>query len=412
MPPRHENLPARRAGRAVDNAGGLRGGLPGDPTAAMQQKLRLLVEATAHLRDEYRTDQLRRAAETDRRLDLGRPALAGPSAQGARLAIRGPAVQAAAPPQPPAVAGGLPALVGGQGAPGGEPPPARGWRRIRDMEGGAYLHNEGIRAFMRRQHRQWPCFARHERVWEAVGRDPLGMISGLNLVRGLPGSEEREIQSVAGWIRANGVVIAADRVDHGQALGHYVAEVVLATTDDKTFLLVREPAENGFEGMHIYCWDGGTAVYRDGVGLAFLEQKAHARALAAPQPRLAGPPPQAPRHEPELAAPRRVETDADRRAALRALPMATSPSVAALSDRLSPLRAAGFAPGGSKDGPFLSRREDDGSVTQIFGEKGKMLAKSGTFRVRSVDPAGNVLDERTVTDPEAALQRASTDPRP
>ena len=411
MPRRPENLPARLAGRAVADEGA-RGVLPADPMQAMREKYRLLEAATAHLRDEYRTDHLRREIGVERRLDYGRPVLAGPVPGQARPALGRQAAHAGpapAVPAPPVVAGGLPALIGERAAPGGEPPQARGWTRVRDMPG-AYLNNEGIRAFMRRQHRQWPCFARHERMWEAAGRDPLGMVAGLNLVRGLPGSDEREIHAVAGWIRANGVVIAADRVDHGQALGHYVTEVVLATTDDKSFLLVREPADNGFEGMHIYCWEGGTAVYRDGVGRAFLEQKAQARALAAPQPRLPGPTLEV--HAPEPPALRRVASDADRRTTVRALPAASSPSVAAMSDRLSPLRAAGFAPGGSKEGPFLGRREDDGTVTQVFGEKGKMLAKSDTFRIRSLDQDGAVLDERTVADPEDALRAPSSGPRP
>ncbi|WP_238230911.1 hypothetical protein [Methylobacterium hispanicum] len=387
----------------------------------MREKLRLLSQATAHLRDEYGSDDLRRGAENERRLDRGRPALAGPAPGWTVPALpRGGALAGpvAAERLPAPVVGGLPALAGGGAAPGGAPPQVRSWTRIRDMNGGAYLHNEGIRAFMRRQHRQWPCFARHEQVWQAAGRDPLGMVSGLSLVRGLPQADpresrevEREIQAVAGWIRANGVTIAADRVDHGQALGNYVTEVVLATTDDKSFLLVREPAENGFEGLHIYCWEGGTAIYRDGVGRAFLERTAQAPALPAPQARLA-PPPRPPIAHDLAARHREVPAEAGRASKLRDLPTAASPSVTASSDRLSGLRSAGFLPGGSKEGPFLARPEEDGTVTRIFGEKGKQLAKSGSFRIQSLDQAGTVLDERMADDPEDALRMPPAGPRP
>ncbi|MGU3658567.1 hypothetical protein [Methylobacterium fujisawaense] len=413
MPRRPDNLPAPRRGGPVA-AAGAHAGLPAGPAGGMQEKLRLLVAATAHMRDEYVTADLNRDLARNRLEDAGRPALALPPGRvGAPVAaarLAGPVP--AAEPRP---AAGLPALLGAARVPAvaGEVPQARGWTRVRDMPG-AYLQNEGIRALMRRQQRQWPCFARHEAIWEAQGRDPLGMVVGLNLVQGMPGSDAGEIQRVAGWIRENGVVIDAQRVDFGQALGNYVAEAVLATTEDKTFLLVREPAENGFSGMHIYAWDGGTAVYRDGPGRAFIEQRAEARAVARPADRLAAPVGLLPGPAEQRPAAVEVrERDAgDRRALVRALPAAASPSVAAATDRLAPLRAAGFQPWGSKEGPCLRRPEEDGTTTVLLGEPGKPLAKSEAFRVRSLDQAGAVLDERTVDDPEDLLGGPVAGPRP
>lgn len=416
MARRPDNLPVRRQGGPLAAPAGGRGGLPANPAAAMQIKLQRLVAGTAHLRDEYRGDDIRRDLAQQRLQDAGRPALAPPP----RAAAAAPRLAAPAGAPAAAAAGGLPALVapGGAVAPVGEMPAARGWTRIRDMEGGAYLHNEGIRALMRRQHRQWPCFARHEAVWEAQGRDPLGMVVGLNLVQGMPGSDHQEIQRVAGWIRANGVVIDADRVDFGQAFDNYVAEAILATTEDKSFLLVREPAENGFEGMHIYSWDGGTAAYRDGPGRAFIEERTQARAVEQPARRIAAPAGLLPargveRREAERpAGAGRAPAEAERKALVRALPSASSPSVAAASDRLAPLRAAGFLPWGSAEGPCLRRPEEDGSTTVLLGEKGKSLAKSETFRVRSLDQAGTLLDERTLDDPADLLQSPASGPRP
>lgn len=420
MARRPDNLPARRQGGPLAAPAAVRGGLPADAAAAMRAKLERLVAGTAHLRDEYRSEDIRRDLPQQRLQDAGRPALAPPPrAAGAAARLPAPA-QVPAPPQPTAPAGGLPAVVAPGGAIGavGEMPPARGWTRIRDMEGGAYLHNEGIRALMRRQQRQWPCFARHEAIWEAQGRDPLGMIVGLNLVHGMPGSDRDEIQRVAGWIRENGTVIDANRVDFGQAFDNYVPEAVLATTEDKSFLLVREPAENGFEGMHIYSWDGGAAAYRDGPGRAFIEERARTRAVEQPAPRLAAPAgllparAEAARGIERPASPARSPAEADRKAVVRALPTASSPSVAAASDRLAPLRAAGFQPWGSAEGPCLRRAEDDGSTTVLLGEKGKPLAKSGTFRVRSLDQAGALLGERTLDDPTDLLQPPTSGPRP
>jgi hypothetical protein len=414
MARRPDNLPVRRQGGPIAAPGAARGGLPADAAAAMRAKLERLVAGTAHLRDDYRTDDIRRDLPRQRLQDAGRPALAPPPrAAGAAPQLPAPAAAAAR-------TGGLPAVVAPGGAVGavGEMPPARGWTRIRDMEGGAYLQNEGIRALMRRQHRQWPCFARHEAVWEAQGRDPLGMIVGLNLVEGMPGSDRDEIQRVAGWIRENGVVIDANRVDLGQAFDNYVSEAILATTEDKSFLLVREPARNGFEGMHIYSWDGGTAAYRDGPGRAFIEERAQARAVAQPAPRIAAPAGLLParagatREIGRPASPVRAPAEADRKALVRALPTASSPSVAAANDRLAPLRAAGFQPWGSAEGPCLRRAEDDGSTTVLLGEKGKPLAKSGTFRIRSLDQAGALLDERTLDDPTDLLQPPASGPRP
>lgn len=414
MARRPDNLPVRRQGGPIAAPGAARGGLPANAAAAMQAKLARLVAGTAHLRDEYRSDDIRRDLPQQRLQDAGRPALAPPP----RAAGAAPRLPAPAPAAAPA--GGLPAVVAPGGAVGavGEMPPARGWTRIRDMEGGAYLHNEGIRALMRRQHRQWPCFARHEAIWEGQGRDPLGMIVGLNLVEGMPGSDRAEIQRVAGWIRENGVVIDANRVDLGQAFDNYVSEAILATTEDKSFLLVREPARNGFEGMHIYSWDGGTSAYRDGPGRAFIEERAQARAVEQPAPRIAAPAGLLPGRAgatPEIgrpASPVRDPAEADRKALVRALPTASSPSVAAASDRLAPLRAAGFQPWGSAEGPCLRRAEDDGSTTVLLGEKGKPLAKSETFRVRSLDQAGALLDERTLDDPTDLLQPPASGPRP
>lgn len=411
MARRPDNLPVRRQNGPLAAPAAGRGGLPANAAAAMQAKLARLVAGTAHLRDEYRNEDIRRDLVHQRLQDAGRPALAPPPRAAARLP---------APAHGTAPAGGLPAVVspGGAVAAVGEMPASRGWTRIRDMEGGAYHHNEGIRALMRRQHRQWPCFARHEAVWEAQGRDPLGMIAGLNLVHGMPGSDRDEIQRVAGWIRENGVVIDANRVDLGQAFDNYVSEAILATTEDKSFLLVREPAENGFEGMHIYSWDGGTAAYRDGPGRAFIEERAQARAVGQPAPRLAAPAGLLParaesgRGIERTASPTRAPAETDRKALVRALPTASSPSVAAASDRLAPLRAAGFQPWGSAEGPCLRRAEDDGSTTVLLGEKGKPLAKSGTFRVRSLDQAGALLDERTLEDPSDLLQPAASGPRP
>ncbi|MGU3404751.1 hypothetical protein [Methylobacterium brachiatum] len=410
MPRRPDNLPARHRGGPVAVAGA-RPGLPADVAGAMQEKLRLLMAGTAHLRDEYGTADLNLDLARNRLEDAGRPALALPPGRAggpvaARLAGPGPAAG-------PELAAGLPAVLGAArvAAIAGDVPRARGWTRVRDMPG-AYLQNEGIRALMRRQQRQWPCFARHEAIWEAQGRDPLGMVVGLNLVQGMPGADADEIQRVAGWIRENGVVIDAQRVDFGQAFGNYTAEAVLATTEDKTFLLVREPAENGFSGMHIYAWDGGTAVYRDGPGRAFLAERAEVRAVARPAERIAAPAGLLP----GPAEPRPVAVqergDGDRRALVRALPAAASPSVAAATDRLAPLRAAGFQPWGSKEGPCLRRPEEDGTTTVLLGEQGRPLARSETFRVRSLDQAGTVLDERAIDDPEDLLRGPASGPRP
>ncbi|MDE4914023.1 hypothetical protein PQI07_25465 [Methylobacterium sp. 092160098-2] len=410
MPRRPDNLPARHRGGPVA-AAGARPGLPADVAGAMQEKLRLLMAGTAHLRDEYATADLNLDLARNRLEDAGRPALALPPGRAggpvaARLAGPGPAAG-------PERAAGLPAVLGAArvAAIAGDVPRARGWTRVRDMPG-AYLQNEGIRALMRRQQRQWPCFARHEAIWEAQGRDPLGMVVGLNLVQGMPGADADEIQRVAGWIRENGVVIDAQRVDFGQAFGNYTAEAVLATTEDKTFLLVREPAENGFSGMHIYAWDGGTAVYRDGPGRAFLAERAEARPVARPAERIAAPAGLLP----GPAEPRPVAVqergDGDRRALVRALPAAASPSVAAATDRLAPLRAAGFQPWGSKEGPCLRRPEEDGTTTVLLGEQGRPLARSETFRVRSLDQAGTVLDERAIDDPEDLLRGPASGPRP
>lgn len=415
MPRRPDNLPANRPGAPLAAPAGVRGGLPVDAAGAMHEKLRLLMAGTAHLRDTYGTADLTRDLARQRLEDAGRPALAAPAGNAAATArLAGPAPAAEPQPGP-----GLPAVLGAGrvAALGGEVPRAHGWTRVRDMPG-AYLQNEGIRALMRRQQRQWPCFARHERIWEAQGRDPLGMVVGLNLVQGMPGANAAEIQRVAGWIRENGVVIDAQRVDFGQALGNYVAEAVLATTEDKTFLLVREPAENGFEGMHIYAWDGGTAVYRDGPGRAFLAERAQARAVERPAERLAAPVGLLPGRIAEravVATPvpeRGAGAAVDRRALVKALPAASSPSVAAATDRLAPLRAAGFQPWGSQEGPCLRRPEEDGTTTVLLGEKGKPLARSEAFRVRSLDQDGAVLDERTIDDPEDLLRGPASGPRP
>jgi hypothetical protein len=159
-------------------------------------------------------------------------------------------------------------------------------------------------------------------------------------------------------------------------------------------------------------------VYRDGHGRAFLAERAQARAIERPAERIAAPVGLLPARTPErvavaVQAPERAAGAAGgRRALVKALPAAASPSVAAATDRLAPLRAAGFQPWGSQEGPCLRRPEEDGTTTVLLGEKGKLLARSEVFRVRSLDQGGAVLDERSIDDPEDLLRGPASGPRP
>ena len=141
------------------------------------------------------------------------------------------------------------------------------WHQIYDLPG---FYSTQIRALGRFVFRQFPCFARQEEAITAVGQDPLGAI---RIITPLARNDQAEMDTMATWIRANGVGVYAAEMEFEHFQG-YRPEFVLCTDADNSYLLVRETIANGapVDMMYVYTWAGGHAFYRDERMLEGLKQ--------------------------------------------------------------------------------------------------------------------------------------------
>jgi hypothetical protein len=292
-----------------------------------------------------------------------------------------------------------------------------------------------IRALGRTTFRSFPCFAEHERKAREQGiRDPLSTIQLLAKFPGQPGpSTQRELDQMADWIRANGVIVDSGKLEYPpQALPGYSPEVVLLTTAEESFLLVRDSVEYGgspIDGIYIYRWNGGVGPYLTGGRPNFTRLEggrpadrqrainAPARALAPPRPiePLRGALQRGGQNQAPAMAVRFVneaETRRRRRQVIEKLPTAESPTDAVQgAANVQRLRDAGFTPHAGKEGPGLRLRLDDGSAVQIFAAPSMRLIDSPVFRLRLLDQQETVIsakDDASIDDILAEAQRPAS----
>lgn len=345
------------------------------------------------------------------------PALAAP----ARNPVRAPAQ-----PQVPAVAGqprpepprepprNLPALVAGQDV--ALPPrafpreaPEPRWYSVYDAPG--YLQGF-IREIGARTLATFPCYARHRQVELANGEDPLGTVRFLADMPGL--NTAAELNQVAGWILENGLPMSPHQIAI-PAIPGYEPRVVLAASEEVSYLMVDERVEDGAPGnrRYIYSWTGGTRHYlQNPAAVAALNGLRRPGAIGAPgqAPRLAEParalPAPAVGHggaprQPNLPAVALVastppvnvdEERRRRRGRVAALPKAAPPAGAvALAKAVR--QQAGFLPSVVDGRPSLVRELDDGGSVLIQPEEGKTFADTVAVVGRIVSASGSAGPE-------------------
>jgi hypothetical protein len=363
--------------------------------------------------------------------------------------------------------GPLPLLPGPEGA----RPPAADMRRalgmfqISELDG--YLDRgrtgQSVRALGRMIFGRLPCFVRLNEMSRRAGQDPLGQVwlmttlssmqprpgpgRGELAVPGAPaGSPARaRIDALAAWVRgpAGGILVDA-AVLRFAAMPGYSANVMLYATEGHTYLLVEERQRNGapVTALYAYSFPGGMQIYRQGnnanrplerLGAPDADGRHQITvehmgvfgggALAGPPPAvpaaLPGPqPPGAPRaqrqggipdpaaHEVPPALPARNP---------RGRPRHLDAAAVARPNAMRELRAAGFLPCGTHEGPALQRQTPDGGSVLVLGE-GRSLALAARFSVRFNGPDGDELERDTADGAGAAIAwadtRGGTAPRP
>lgn len=262
---------------------------------------------------------------------------------------------------------------------------APAWLSIHQLPGYAM---DSIRGMARAVFRSFPCFVDQERAGRAAGRDGLADVGALCGIPGAAVSSMAEIDEVARWVMDNGVVIDAGRMTIHPIPG-YRPRVVLACTEDESFLLVQEDPDAGGPvtgGAYVYRWAGGRAHY--------ARHPEHARAVTA---MLAGPPPLVLARPappalpgPPVRAPKGSDLSAPRRAGGRR----------GGRDRglAHAVRNLGFGMEGGPSGAVLVLERDGATVT-ARPAGGVGLAKSDTLEVTAV-VAGDEVARATCASAE------------
>lgn len=287
------------------------------------------------------------------------------------------------------------------------------WHRVYDLP--RYYQNQ-IRGLGRGVFRRFPCFASHEELMTQMGHDPLGSIQVMaNLNgQGYP-SEAWELNAIAEWVlgAGGGRVVDTRELAFGTVMPDYTPRVIVACTETESFLLVQELVEMGApaDSTYIYRWHGGLQFYRDHPQeLAGMQRRQIAAARPqigndaveqAPVRRLARPRnadnvPAVARARPATYTLVQQRTAQERSGMLKALPVGTSTTVK--SPVIDLLKVDGFKQFGSSSGPCLRKQVGAGQYAYIFGETGKSLATSSTFRVELDDEGTRTLLANDASD--------------
>jgi hypothetical protein len=246
------------------------------------------------------------------------------------------------------------------------------WRSVKHLPG--YMQ-QSMRAMARAVFRRFDSFARHEEICRAEGRDPLAEIQVVAEINGAGPNRKSDLDMVAGWIRRNGVVQDRATLEFPGLIDGYRPDVILAHSENETFLLVQDSRQRGapVDGRYVYRWTGGMGFRLEAPASAALPRQAAPVALPAP--------------------------------AKRASHTAFSPAAAAEGEaRTALLRANGFLPCGTPEGPGLRKRLDDGTTALVLGEPGKSLRASILLRLRIEEPGSPPGGERTLASAEEILE--------
>jgi len=411
--------PGRVAGAAEASAM-LRGVAPAGPEEAATLARRMAEIAASGLVPETTNAQAR--AHLARRRAAAMPGpeplrVAGP----APARIAGPARQALPAPDAPD-AEGLPVPAPARGPAYANLPAALARREVaatdpawlsdgaqprwlKIYETPRYLQDM-IRALGEQTFRRFPCYAHHYAAAQAAGEDPLGSISLVGNIGGRGPNPVAEVDAVAGWIRDNGVLMAASQLAFPTMQG-YEPRVILAAHGGTSFLLVEEKKETGApaDARYVYAWKGGMDFYLSrGGALGTLRGLRAVEGPAAP-----GRAPPAPA---AALAFRTVTVDPAeerRKRALRikALPQAEAAPVS--SELLRAARSLGFKTVGTPDGPALRLDSPEGTF-MLMPAPGGTLPDSAAFRARRTDaePGTEDVEVACLADIEAFVEGGSS----
>jgi hypothetical protein len=243
-----------------------------------------------------------------------------------------------------------------------------------------------------------------------------------------------EMEAMVAWIRQHGRVVDAGQIDFAAIMPGYRPNVILAVSENDSFLLVEDTRENGapVNATYIYSWVGGRRAYEMQDGARPLEMvgaalnrparpalpapRAAQDARRQPQPaRGAAPDPFGREGVPGAAAggggagmhqaDARAAGQAGRTAAAGDVPEAAPPAPAPAArpaNAMQVLRGAGFATVGTDRGPALTKEIGDGRTAVVMGD-GRSLVLARTFAVAIHDPSGDVMDTAVVEGADAVL---------
>ena len=152
---------------------------------------------------------------------------------------------------------GLPGYMGMHGD--------RELRQMVNRMGGEDFLGDQIRTLGRAIFRNFPCFAEMTRISRQQERDPLGDVQVLANINGQGPHNSNQINQMANWIRENGQIRDANQMEMPNIMRGYRPELILATNEDTSFLLVRETRRNGapVDATYIYTWAGGNRFYNN-----------------------------------------------------------------------------------------------------------------------------------------------------
>lgn len=159
---------------------------------------------------------------------------------------------------------------------------------------GAAYPSGPLRALARAVFSSFPCFADQAADSASRNRDGLGEIRLIANCAGRGPSDVRELRDMVAWMDENGLPTREGSFDFDSLLPGYRPAVVVALSEDTTFLSVVEDAGSGGpyvgDALYVYAWKGGARHYRANPdALARLEAlMTHGPTLPAPTPERIG----------------------------------------------------------------------------------------------------------------------------
>ena len=275
-----------------------------------------------------------------------------------------------------------------------------------------------VRAQGREIFRSIPCYSALERELAPKGRDAMAEMQVLANVGGGGPHAQADIDRVARWIRDHGRPLDARTLTLPRIPG-YNPRIILACDEERSFLLVSEPAFRGQQpSTYVYGWEGGMRFYRDRLEAsddlkALMVNRLLPAGMVSTAPALPAPP-AASATASALPAVRRspaAASDPVRRPRQR--PPQAQPAPSAATGLAAAFMDIGFSKHGTVAGPELTRPTDDGGkATLVSAEDGVPLHKAGSLRLVVIDNDGELVGEAVVAsvdDLDAALSPA---PRP